>query len=138
MERWKQIQRKITFDRERSKLILEKVARNLSLYITAFLPEPFGCRMQRHFEMAFGSIAHHLCERQWGVLRPGNAIFARLQRPAKIRDKWVGGVLMGVDRPAAEIEGRNIAGKFRKVRSLDQPFAQTDYFQALQKVLVQS
>ena len=44
-------------------LFLEKVGRNLSLYIAAFLPEPFCCRMQRHFEMAFGSIANHLRER---------------------------------------------------------------------------
>jgi hypothetical protein len=43
---------------------LEKLVRNsILLYIAAFLPEPFGCRMQRHFEVAFGSIAHHLRER---------------------------------------------------------------------------
>jgi hypothetical protein len=32
-----------------------------NLYISAVVPEAFRCGMQRHFEMAFRRVTHHLC-----------------------------------------------------------------------------
>src|SRR5262245_26015005 len=73
------------------------------LYIAAMPPVLLGSRMQRHFEMSFRSIPHHLCEGEWGVLCPGDSIFACFESPAKVSDKSVRSILARVDGPAAKI-----------------------------------
>src|SRR5215831_6765733 len=89
------------------------------LQIPALLPELFSRSMQRHFEMSFRSIPHHLCEGERGVLCPGDSIFACFQRPAKVSDKSVRSILARVDGPAAKIYTWNIAAEFQKIRTLD-------------------
>jgi len=104
--------------REEQSLFWRRCA-NLSFIYSRVPAEPFCWQDATALRDGPSGVSRTICARVAGVLRPGNAVFARLKRPAKIRDQWVGGVFMRIDGPAAEIEGRNIAGKFRKfVRSI--------------------
>ena len=89
------------------------------LDIAVLAPVSFCCGMQRHFEVTLGGIPHHLCERERGVLCPGNSIFACFEGSAKVSDKSVRSILARVDGPAAKIYTWDIADEFRKISTLD-------------------
>src|SRR5262245_4266802 len=89
------------------------------LQVPALPPESFSRSVQWHFEMSFRSIPHHLCERERGVLSPGDSIFACFESATKVSDKSVRSILARVDGPAAKIYTWDIAAEFRKIRTLD-------------------
>ena len=53
-------------------------------------PVTLCCGMERHFEMTFGGVAHHLRQRQRLGFGPGNISFAFFQGLAKIAHQRVG------------------------------------------------
>jgi len=59
--------------------------------------------MERHFEMAFGGVAHHSREWERRVLGPGDPLLARVQRAAEIDAERVGRVSVRIDRPTVAI-----------------------------------
>ena len=70
--------------------------------------------MERHFEMAFGSIGYDLRKGSGSSLAQGIRSLLSSRARQKSRHQRIGRRGNGVDRPAAEVERRNIGRQFRE------------------------